>query len=46
MLPNAFTLVILLLAEVLTQVQVRLEEAHLNNALGAPHAEFRMRVPR
>jgi protein-S-isoprenylcysteine O-methyltransferase Ste14 len=40
-LPTAATLVILVLGEALMQVQVRLEEAHLNGALGQDYEVYR-----
>lgn len=40
-LPTGATLVILLVGEALMQVQVRLEEAHLTEALGAQYEAYR-----
>ena len=40
-LPTGATLAILLLGEVLMQVQVRLEEAHLGEALGEDYEAYR-----
>lgn len=45
-LPNAATLATLLLAEALMQIQVRLEEAHLTDALGADYEAYVRTVPR
>jgi protein-S-isoprenylcysteine O-methyltransferase Ste14 len=45
-LPNAATLAFLLLGEALIQVQVRLEEAHLDAAFGDDYADYRRSVPR
>ncbi len=45
-LPNAFTLVILLVGEVLTQVQVRLEESHLSSVHGVGYNRYRKIVRR
>jgi protein-S-isoprenylcysteine O-methyltransferase Ste14 len=45
-LPNAVTLAALLVGEVLMQVQVRLEEQHLNAALGDTYKTYALRVPR
>lgn len=44
--PNAATLASVLLGEVLMQVQVRLEEDHLERMLGAEYVSYRDRVPR
>lgn len=45
-LPNAFTLAILLVAEVLIQVQVRLEESHLSSVHGLEYDQYRKAVRR
>lgn len=45
-LPNAFTLAAFLLGEALIQVQVRLEEAHLQEAFGSDYDAYRQAVPR
>ena len=45
-LPNAFTLLAVVLADVLMQIQVRLEEEFLRNAHGARYAEFCRKVRR
>lgn len=45
-LPNAFTLAILLVGEVLMQVQVRLEEEHLRAAHGPDYEDYRRSVRR
>ena len=45
-LPNAATLAILLVGEVLMQIQVRLEEEHLTAAHGAGYQEYRSAVRR
>ncbi len=45
-LPNALTLAALLLAEVLMQVHVRLEEQHLATVIGAEYESYRRSVPR
>ncbi|WP_237489227.1 methyltransferase family protein [Tsuneonella aeria] len=45
-LPNAFTLAILLVGEVLIQVQVRLEEAHLLASHGPQYEAYRQSVRR
>ena len=45
-LPNAITLSILLVGEVLMQAQVRLEEEHLRAAHGDPYEDYRSRVRR
>ena len=45
-LPNAMSLAILLLGEVLIQIQVRFEEAHLERMHGQAYREYRSRVPR
>lgn len=45
-LPNAFTLAILLVGEVLIQMQVRLEEAHLLATHGAQYEAYRQLVRR
>ncbi|HEX7045752.1 MAG TPA: isoprenylcysteine carboxylmethyltransferase family protein [Burkholderiales bacterium] len=44
--PNAFTLAMLTAGEILMQVQVRLEEAHLAARHGSRYAEYRARVRR
>jgi len=44
--PNAFTLAVLTAGEILMQVQVRLEEAHLAARHGGRYAEYRARVRR
>jgi protein-S-isoprenylcysteine O-methyltransferase Ste14 len=46
MLPNAVTLTLLLLGEVLIQVQVRLEESHLGQAHGPRYEAYRQAVRR
>ena len=45
-LPNAFTLALLLAGEVLMQVQVRLEEEHLLKEYGAEYESYRQAVRR
>jgi protein-S-isoprenylcysteine O-methyltransferase Ste14 len=45
-LPSAFTLVAVVLADVLIQIQVRLEEEFLASVHGEKYAEFRGRVRR
>ena len=45
-LPNAATLVALTLGEVLMQVQVRLEEQHLEGCLGDSYRAYRAATPR
>jgi protein-S-isoprenylcysteine O-methyltransferase Ste14 len=45
-IPNAVTLLTLVLGDVLMQIQVRLEEEHLRNLHGAKYAEFIGRVRR
>ncbi len=45
-LPNAVTLALVAAGEVLMQVQVRLEEAHLENLHGAKYMEYRSTVRR
>jgi protein-S-isoprenylcysteine O-methyltransferase Ste14 len=45
-LPNAATLALVLLAEALIQVQVRLEEAHLSATFGETYAQYRRAAPR
>jgi protein-S-isoprenylcysteine O-methyltransferase Ste14 len=45
-LPNAATLSLVLVAEALIGVQVRLEEAHLAGAFGADYDSYRRAVPR
>jgi protein-S-isoprenylcysteine O-methyltransferase Ste14 len=44
--PNAFTLSLLMSAEVLVQVQVRLEEEHLQKLHETAYIEYRQRVSR
>ena len=44
--PNALTLATLVLGDVLMQIQVRLEEEHLQNAHGARYEAYRRRVRR
>lgn len=44
--PNALTLTFLVAGELLIQMQVRLEEAHLQSQHGARYAEYRGRVRR
>jgi protein-S-isoprenylcysteine O-methyltransferase Ste14 len=44
--PNTLTALLLLGGELLMQVQVRLEEAHLAALYGPPYAEYRARTPR
>lgn len=44
--PNALTLTLLALGDTLMQVQVRLEEAHLENLHGEQYAAYRHRVRR
>jgi protein-S-isoprenylcysteine O-methyltransferase Ste14 len=46
LVPAAVTLVLLVLAEVLIQVQVRLEEAHLGALHGASYERYRAQVAR
>jgi protein-S-isoprenylcysteine O-methyltransferase Ste14 len=45
-LPNAFTLLAIVLADVLMQIQVRLEEEFLKNAHGESYAEYCKKVRR
>jgi len=45
-LPTGATMAILLLGEILMQVQVRLEEAHLNETLGQEYEVYRGRTRR
>jgi protein-S-isoprenylcysteine O-methyltransferase Ste14 len=45
-LPNAVTLALVAAGEVLMQVQVRLEEAHLESLHGAKYMEYRSTVRR
>lgn len=45
-LPNAVTLALVAVGEVLMQVQVRLEEAHLQSLHGAKYMEYRSAVRR
>ena len=45
-IPNAGTLCILLLGEVLIQIQVRLEEAHLSSAFGEDYVMYQKSVRR
>lgn len=45
-LPTGATMAILLLGEILMQVQVRLEEAHLNETLGQEYEVYRDRTRR
>jgi protein-S-isoprenylcysteine O-methyltransferase Ste14 len=45
-LPNAFTLLAIVLADVLMQIQVRLEEEFLQSAHGESYAEYCKRVRR
>lgn len=45
-LPNALSLIIFLLAEVLIQIQVRLEEQHLDQLHGAAYRAYRASTPR
>ena len=45
-IPNAVTLLTLVLGDVLMQIQVRLEEEHLKNLHGAKYAEFSEKVRR
>ena len=45
-IPNAVTLLTLVLGDVLMQIQVRLEEEHLKNLHGANYAEFCRKVRR
>lgn len=45
-IPNAVTLLTLVLGDVLMQIQVRLEEEHLKNLHGAKYAEFCKKVRR
>jgi protein-S-isoprenylcysteine O-methyltransferase Ste14 len=44
--PNAITLAILAVGEVLTQVQVRLEEKHMSNLHPAAYDHYASKVPR
>ena len=44
--PNALTLAILVAGEVLMQVQVRLEEAYLEQVHGETYRAYRQQVPR
>ena len=46
LIPNAITLLTLVLGEVLMQIQVRLEEEHLARLHGANYDEYRRRVRR
>lgn len=46
LLPNMFTLLLLVCGELLIQIQVRLEEAHLPQIYGAVYEAYRARVPR
>jgi protein-S-isoprenylcysteine O-methyltransferase Ste14 len=45
-MPNAFTLAILLLGEALIQIQVRLEEDHLASTFGRDYQAYRRAVRR
>ena len=45
-LPNAVTLVILVLGDVLLQIQVRMEEEFLSQQHGESYAEYKRIVPR
>ena len=45
-LPNAFTLTIWILGDVLLQIQVRLEEEHLLQSQGDPYRRFQKQVRR
>lgn len=45
-IPNAFTLLVLVMGVVLIQLQVRLEEEFLAETHGDEYAEYRMRVRR
>jgi protein-S-isoprenylcysteine O-methyltransferase Ste14 len=46
LMPNMFTLLLLVCGELLIQIQVRLEEAHLPQIYGAAYEAYRARVPR
>ena len=45
-LPNAFTLMLWVLGDAMTQIQVRLEEAHLHEAFGEPYRLYTQSVRR
>jgi protein-S-isoprenylcysteine O-methyltransferase Ste14 len=45
-LPNAVTLCVFALSEALIAVQVRLEEAHLSQAVGEAYRQYREKTPR
>ena len=45
-LPNAFTLLAVVLADILMQIQVRLEEEHLTNSHGEKYLEYKQKVRR
>ncbi len=46
LLPNLFTLLLLVCSELLIQIQVRLEETHLPQLYGAAYEAYRAQVPR
>ena len=46
LLPNVFTLLLLVCGELLIQIQVRLEEPHLTQIYGSAYEAYRTRVPR
>jgi protein-S-isoprenylcysteine O-methyltransferase Ste14 len=46
LLPNALTLLLLVCGELLVQIQVRLEEAHLPLVYGQAYDSYRAKVPR
>jgi protein-S-isoprenylcysteine O-methyltransferase Ste14 len=46
LLPNLWTLLLLVCGELLIQIQVRLEEAHLPLVYGQAYASYRAQVPR
>lgn len=46
LIPNAITLVVLVLGDVLLQIQVRLEEEHLVNLHGEAYENYRGQVRR
>jgi protein-S-isoprenylcysteine O-methyltransferase Ste14 len=46
LLPNWFSLLLLVCGELLIQIQVRLEETHLSLVYGDAYEAYRARVPR